>query len=311
MFKGCAVALVTPFRDGEVDYEALGKLIEIHTAAGTDAILVSGTTGESATMSHQEHKEVLSFSMQSLARLSESGKKVPFLLAGVGSNCTKEAIELTEHAKRIGAQLCLSITPYYNRPTQAGLVAHYTAIVDEVGLPLILYNVPSRTGVNLEADTVVKLSKHPLIVGVKEASGNTTQISEIIRRTSDEFLVFSGDDAMTLSVIAMGGDGVISVCANVVPRDMRELCHAALRGDFESARQIHHRVVPLIQSLFRETNPIPVKTAVNLLAGQESFAGAPCWPTVGESRLPLVPLSDSAMKHLKSAMKEYGLSFTD
>ncbi|HNT34276.1 MAG TPA: 4-hydroxy-tetrahydrodipicolinate synthase, partial [bacterium] len=257
---------------------------------------------------HQEHKDVVSFAVKHLESLSKQGKRVPFLIAGAGSNSTREAVELTAHAKKAGATVCLSITPYYNRPTQAGLFAHYTAIADEVGLPIIPYNVPSRTGVNLEADTIVRLSEHPLIVGVKEASGNTTQISEIVRRTRDDFLVFSGDDAMTLSVLAMGGDGVISVSANIAPGDMTEMCRLAMAGDFIKARRLHHKQVPLIQALFRETNPIPVKTAMNLLAGQASFSGAPCWPDVGELRSPLVPISDANLRHLKTAMREYGLS---
>ena len=308
MLKGCTVALVTPFKNDRVDYPALQGLLEVHIAAQTDAVLVCGTTGESATLSHKEHKEIMSFAA---AFMEEKRKTLrgscPKLIAGTGSNSTYEAIELTAHAKQVGIPVSLLITPYYNRPPQAGLISHYTKVAEEVGQPIILYNVPSRTGVNLEADTVVELSAIHNIVGVKEASGNTTQISEIIRQTPEDFLVLSGDDAMTLSIVSMGGHGVISVVANVVPEDMTNMVHAAARADMDTARTLHHKMVPLIRALFTETNPIPVKSALQMLKGQRTLQQGPVWPDVGDLRLPLVPASDKTMKTLKTTLQNYGI----
>lgn len=289
MLTGSMVALVTPFRKGRVDEKALRGLIEFQIRGGTSAIVPCGTTGESATLSHSEHNRVIELTVKAVRG------RVP-VIAGTGSNSTAEAIALTRHAKKVRADGALLICPYYNRPTQEGLYRHFKAIAKAVDLPLVLYNIPSRTGVNLLPATAVRLLEFPTIVAMKESSGSLQQISELIGLCGDRLTVISGDDALTLPIIALGGQGVISVAANLVPKDCAELVKAALKGDWERARRLHYRLSPLTNALFLETNPIPVKAAFELM-GRCS----------GEVRLPLCPMAEANHQKLKKAMKEYGL----
>ncbi|MFN3476795.1 MAG: 4-hydroxy-tetrahydrodipicolinate synthase [Candidatus Methylomirabilales bacterium] len=289
MFQGSLVALVTPFRDGKVDEAKLRDLVEFHIKNGTDALVPCGTTGESPTLSHEEHKRVIDIVIEKAAG------RVP-VVAGTGSNSTAEAIDLTAHAKKAGADAVLMVNPYYNKPTQRGLIEHYKAVMDAVDIPIILYNIPGRTGVNMLPETVAALAEYPNIVGIKEASGNLEQMTQIIVLCGDKITVVSGDDTLTLPLMAVGGKGVISVVANIVPKDVAEMIHAALNGDWKRAREMHLRLFPLCQAMFYETNPIPVKTAMGLL-GMIS----------PELRLPLSPMSEANVKRLKEAMKRYGL----
>ncbi|HLB95054.1 MAG TPA: 4-hydroxy-tetrahydrodipicolinate synthase [Nitrospiria bacterium] len=289
MLTGSMVALVTPFRKGRVDEKALRGLIEFQIQGGTSAIVPCGTTGESATLSHSEHNRVIELTVKAVRG------RVP-VIAGTGSNSTAEAIALTRHAKKVRADGALLICPYYNRPTQEGLYRHFKAIAKAVDLPLVLYNIPSRTGVNLLPTTAARLLEFPTIIAMKESSGSLQQISDLIGLCGDRLTVISGDDALTLPIIALGGQGVISVAANLVPKDCAELVKAALKGDGERARRLHYRLSPLTDALFLETNPIPVKAALELM-GRCS----------GEVRLPLCPMADANHERLKKAMKEYGL----
>ena len=289
MLTGSMVALVTPFRKGRVDEKALRGLIEFQIQGGTSAIVPCGTTGESATLSHSEHNRVIELTVKAVRG------RVP-VIAGTGSNSTAEAIALTRHAKKVRADGALLICPYYNRPTQEGLYRHFKAIAKAVDLPLVLYNIPSRTGVNLLPTTAARLLEFPTIIAMKESSGSLQQISDLIGLCGDRLTVISGDDALTLPIIALGGQGVISVAANLVPKDCAELVKAALKGDGERARRLHYRLSPLTDALFLETNPVPVKAALELM-GRCS----------GEVRLPLCPMADANHERLKKAMKEYGL----
>jgi len=289
MLTGSMVALVTPFRKGRVDEKAPRGLIEFQIQGGTSAIVPCGTTGESATLSHSEHNRVIELTVKAVRG------RVP-VIAGTGSNSTAEAIALTRHAKKVRADGALLICPYYNRPTQEGLYRHFKAIAKAVDLPLVLYNIPSRTGVNLLPTTAARLLEFPTIIAMKESSGSLQQISDLIGLCGDRLTVISGDDALTLPIIALGGQGVISVAANLVPKDCAELVKAALKGDGERARRLHYRLSPLTDALFLETNPIPVKAALELM-GRCS----------GEVRLPLCPMADANHERLKKAMKEYGL----
>jgi len=289
MLTGSMVALVTPFRKGRVDEKALRGLIEFQIQGGTSAIVPCGTTGESATLSHSEHNRVIELTVKAVRG------RVP-VIAGTGSNSTAEAIALTRHAKKVRADGALLICPYYNRPTQEGLYRHFKAIAKAVDLPLVLYNIPSRTGVNLLPTTAARLLEFPTIIAMKESSGSLQQISDLIGLCGDRLTVISGDDALTLPIIALGGQGVISVAANLVPKDCAELVKAALKGDGERARRLHYRLSPLTDALFLETNPIPVKAALELM-GRCS----------GEVRLPLCSMADANHERLKKAMKEYGL----
>lgn len=287
--KGAIVAIVTPFRDGKVDEKALADLIEFQISNGTDGIVPCGTTGESATLSYEEHEFVVEFTVKHVKG------RVP-VIAGTGSNSTHEAIELTKHAKKVGADAALIITPYYNKPTQEGMYRHFKAIADEVDIPIILYNVPGRTGVNLLPETVARLSKIRNIIGIKEASGSLQQISDIIRLTGNDFTVLSGDDFIVLPLLAVGGKGVISVVSNVAPADMAELCDAFFAGDLKRARDLHYKLLPLCHAMFIETNPIPVKTALGLMGKINP-----------ELRLPLCSMSEANLNKLKQIMKDYGL----
>lgn len=302
MFEGSAVALITPFRDNQIDFEAVKKLIDFHFAAQTECILVCGTTGESATLSHDEHKELIRFSSE-YVRAKRGSNRYPLLMAGTGSNNTKEALDLTHSAKNSGADLSLLISPYYNKPTQDGLLLHFQTIAREVDIPQVPYNIQGRTGVNINVETMVKLAEEKNIIGVKEASGNLTQISEICRLTPDDFTVWSGDDGLTLPILAVGGKGAISVSANIVPKDVRAMVHAYLQGDHKTALQHHFKMSELNKALFYETNPIPVKTAVNLLSKSKDYG----LPYCGHFRLPMTPMTPANEEKMKKVLREYGL----
>jgi 4-hydroxy-tetrahydrodipicolinate synthase len=289
MFSGAIVAIVTPFRNGKVDEEALRKLIEEQIAAGTDGIAPCGTTGESTTLSHEEHDRVIEITIDAVR------KRVP-VIAGTGSNSTAEALRLTRHAWEAGADAALMVCPYYNRPTQEGLYQHYKKIAEEVPIPIIIYNIASRTGVNMLPETLAKLAKIPNIVGVKEASGSLKQMSDVIHLCRPDFAVLSGDDIFTLALLAIGGKGVISVISNVAPADMAGMVDAFVAGDLQKARTLHYRMSPLIDALFIETNPIPVKAALALM-GKIDY----------ELRLPLCRMSPKNEESLKAAMQTYGL----
>ena len=289
MFKGSMVAIVTPFRDGKVDDRALGELIEWHIASGTDAIVPCGTTGEAATLSYEEHEHVVEFTIKKVAG------RVP-VIAGTGSNSTDETIMLTRHAKEAGADGALLITPYYNKPTQEGLYRHFKAVADDVDIPIVLYNVPGRTSVNMLPATAARCAQIENIVAIKEATANLQQISEIIELCGDKMAVLSGDDFTVLPTLAIGGMGVISVSANCAPSDMAALCDLFFAGDLEGARKVHYKLQPLNQAMFFETNPIPVKTALAMMG-----------KIAPEFRLPLCPMSEPNKEKLGRVLKEYGL----
>ncbi|MBC7962997.1 MAG: 4-hydroxy-tetrahydrodipicolinate synthase [Steroidobacteraceae bacterium] len=290
MFKGSIVAIVTPFKkDGAVDYEKLRELVEFQIANGTDAIVPCGTTGESSTLDYEEHDRVIEVVVEQVH------KRIP-VIAGTGSNSTREAIEMTRHAKELGADGCLLVTPYYNKPTQEGLYRHYMAVADAVDLPQILYNVPGRTGVNLLPETVARLAVHKNIVAIKEATGSLQQASEVIALCGDQIDVLSGDDFITFPMMACGAKGVISVLANIMPRTVADLVDAFVAGDFETARQLHLKTLKIGNAMFIESNPVPVKTALELM-GKAS----------ADVRLPLAPLGDASKARLTAIMKEYNL----
>ena len=289
MFTGSIVALVTPFRDGRVDEKGLRELIEYQMDNGTNGIVPCGTTGESATLSHKEHQHLVEITVDAVRKL------VP-VIAGTGSNSTEEAVGLTQHALVAGADAALMITPYYNKPTQEGLYQHFCKVASEVEIPIILYNVPSRTGVNLLPSTVARLAKIGNIVGIKEASGSLQQIIDIIALCGEDFIVLSGDDFLVLPILAVGGKGVISVVANVAPRDMAELVRAFQGGNLARAKALQYKLRPLNDAMFLETNPIPVKTALALM-GKIS----------GELRLPLCSMAEPNLNRLQATLKEYGV----
>jgi 4-hydroxy-tetrahydrodipicolinate synthase len=289
MFRGSIVAIVTPFKGGAVDEKCMAELIEFHISSGTNGIVPCGTTGESATLTHEEHERVIEFVVE------VCNKRIP-VIAGAGSNSTEEALRLTRAAKRAGADGALLITPYYNKPTQKGLLSHYEKIATEVDIPIIIYNVPGRTGVSIQPETVERLSRIDNIVGIKEASGNLDQVSKIINLCGDRITVLSGDDSLTLPILSIGGKGVISATANIVPGDFVALIDAFERGDIEEARRIHNKLFPICKAMFIETNPIPVKTALALM-GKIHL----------EFRLPLSEMKEETLEHLKKVIKEYGL----
>jgi len=289
MFYGSIVAIVTPIKNGQVDKESYKKLVEFHLENGTDGIVTCGCTGEPATLSMEEHKQLIKFTVDIV------DKKIP-VIAGTGSNNTKESLELTSFAKEVGCDGCLLITPYYNKPTQKGLYLHYKTIAESVDIPIILYNVPSRTGISISPETVAELSKIKNIVGIKEASGNFDQIYKIISLVDKDFVVLSGDDALTLPIIAVGGKGVISVAANIFPKEMSTMVKYALNGQIEKAREIHYKLYPIFKVLFIETNPIPVKTSLSLMGMIKD-----------EWRLPLTPPSDENFQKIKETLKKYGV----
>lgn len=289
MFKGSLIPIVTPFKEGKIDEEGFRDLIEFHITNGTDAIVPCGTTGESATLTHEEHEQLIDLSIEA------ANHRVP-VIAGTGSNSTAEAIKLTTYAKKTGADGALLITPYYNKPTQEGLYNHYKAIAEETDLPLILYNVPSRTGVNMLPETVARLSEMPTIVGIKEATGSLRQICDIIHLCGEKCSVFSGDDFTNYPILAVGGKGIISVTANIMPDKIAAMYDAFESGNFDKSRELHYQLLELHNSLFLETNPIPVKTALSLM-GKIS----------PEMRPPLSPMSPGNLEKLKKVMAKYKL----
>jgi len=289
MFQGSMVAIVTPFKKGAVDVEALAKLVEFHVAEGTDGVIPCGTTGESATLSHREHEQVIKIVVEAAAGRMK-------ILAGTGSNNTEEAITLTRFAKQAGADGALLITPYYNKPMPEGLYRHFEAVARAVDIPLVLYNVPGRTSLNMLPETVARCARIPGVVGIKEATASLTQVSKVIELCGPDFAVLSGDDFTVLPLLAVGGVGVISVTANVVPRDMKAMIQAFRKGDLETARKLHYKMWPINEAMFLETNPIPVKAAVALLGKIED-----------ELRLPLSPLSDTNRQKLRKVLEVYGL----
>ncbi|MDD5044908.1 MAG: 4-hydroxy-tetrahydrodipicolinate synthase [Candidatus Omnitrophica bacterium] len=300
MFKGSIVAIATPFsakggsasggKNSVIDEAAFRKLIEFQIKNGTSGIVPCGTTGESATLSFEEHDRVIELTVEQVK------KRVP-VIAGTGSNSTAEAVMLTKHAQKAGADASLQVSPYYNRPTQKGLYLHFKAVADAVNIPIILYNIASRTGVNIEPETIAKLARDcKNIVAVKEASGSLDQMSRIKALCPKEFTLLSGDDSLTLPVLAIGGTGIISVVANIAPKDVSDMVAEFEKGNIKKAEELHYKLLPLIKAVFLETNPIPVKTAMGLLGM--------CEPDL---RLPMCTMSDDNLEKLKKALKDYGL----
>jgi 4-hydroxy-tetrahydrodipicolinate synthase len=289
MFKGSIVALVTPFKGGKIDEDAYRELIEDQIEHGTSALVPCGTTGESATLTMKEHKRVIKVAIKA------ARKRIP-VIAGTGGNSTEEAIELTEYAKKMGAEATLQVTPYYNKPTQEGLYLHFKAIAKAVPLPQVLYNVPGRTSVNMLPETVAKLAELPEVVAIKEASGNIVQMAEIVRLAGDKIVLLSGDDTLTLPVLSIGGVGVISVVANIAPRDSADMVTAWEDGDPAKSRELFYKLLPLSEAMFYETNPIPVKTALALMGKVQE-----------EMRLPLCTMAQANREKLKNALQAYGL----
>lgn len=291
MIKGSLVAIVTPmFEDGRLDFARFKALIDWHVGEGTDGIVVVGTSGESPTVNFDEHKELIRLAVE------HAGGRIP-IIAGTGANSTAEAIELTESAKKAGADACLSVAPYYNKPTQEGLYRHYKAIAEAVDIPNILYNVPGRTVADIANETVLRLAQIPNVVGLKDATGNIERGSDLLRRAPKDFAIYSGDDASGLALMLLGCHGVISVTNNVAPRLMSDLCKAAFAGDLKRAREINNKLLLLHQRLFVEANPIPVKWAVAQMGLIE-----------GGIRLPLTPLSAAYHDSLREAMREAGIA---
>ena len=288
MFQGAITALVTPFHNGRVDEDAYRRLIDWQIRQGIGGIVPCGTTGESATLSHEEHARVIDIAVD------EAGGRVP-VIAGTGSNNTAEAIRLTRHAKEAGADGALLITPYYNKPSQEGLYQHYKKVAEESKFPLVLYNVPGRTGVNLLPATVARLAEIPDVVAIKEATGDMKQVSEVVECCGDRITVLSGDDFTILPLLTLGGRGVISVVSNILPADTGAMVRAHEAGDMDTARRLHFKLMPLTRALFLETNPVPVKTALSML-GRIPL----------EVRLPLVPLQDETRRRLREALVECG-----
>ena len=290
MIAGSMVALVTPMdAQGRLDWDSLTKLVDFHLQEGTNAIVAVGTTGESATLEVSEHVEVIRRVVDQVAG------RIP-VIAGTGANCTREAVELTTAAKDAGADACLLVTPYYNKPTQEGLYQHFRHIAENVAIPQILYNVPGRTACDMLPETVERLAKVANIIGIKEATGDLQRAQDILNRVSSDFLVYSGDDATAVELMLMGGKGNISVTANVAPRAMAELCAAAMRGDAATARAINERLMPLHKNLFIESNPIPVKWALHEMGLMQDGI-----------RLPLTWLSPRCHEPLRQAMRQSGV----
>ena len=288
MFSGAIVAIITPFKDGKIDEQSFRNLINFQIDAGVSGIVPCGTTGESATHTHEEHERVIDICV------AEVGGRVP-VIAGTGSNSTAEAIRLTRHAKEAGADAALLITPYYNKPTQKGLYEHYAAVAAACDIPQVLYNVPGRTGVNMSVETITALAKIDVIVGIKEASGDLVKCSYVVRDTRDDFCVLSGEDALNLPILCVGGTGAISVTANVLPGRVSAMMKAWFAGDEQTARKIHFELLEMNDAMFIETNPIPVKTALALMG------------KVGEEfKLPLCAMTEGNRKKLAQVLEKYG-----
>lgn len=288
MFSGVFTALITPFRNGEVDVEALENLVEFQIGHGVQGLVPCGTTGESPTLSEEEDRLVIETVVQT------SNGRVP-VIAGTGSNNTESAIKYTKMAEEVGADGSLQVSPYYNKPTQEGLYRHFASIAESTRLPLVLYNIPGRTSVAIDPDTIARLAEIPNIVGVKEATLSTGIASEIKRLCGDEFDLLSGDDPMTLPIMALGGSGVIAVTSNIAPGTYAEMVNALLEGDFARGRELHYQLLPLFKALFVETNPIPVKTAASLIGLCSD-----------EMRLPLLPMSGERLRGLEEALERHG-----
>ncbi len=288
-FSGSMTALITPFRDGAIDEAALEKIVDFQLANGTSALVPCGSTGESATLSHAEHIQVVE------RVVAIAGGRVP-IIAGTGSNSTSEAVELTAAAKQAGASAALLISPYYNKPTQEGIYQHYRHIAGETGMPLIVYNIPGRTGSKMEATTLARLAELDGIIGLKEATGSLDEAQEVARLCGDALEIYSGDDSLTLPLIAVGAVGVISVIANVLPAESAASVAAALGGDFAAARAQHFRMIPLMRALFAETNPIPVKAAMSMLGYCSD-----------ELRLPLLPAGEATRQGVAAEMRALGV----
>lgn len=289
-FTGSGVAIVTPFKNGQIDFDKLGELIEYHIANETDAIIVCGTTGESATMPDAEHISCVEYSVKKAAG------RIP-IIAGAGSNDTHHGVQLSIAMEKVGADALLSVTPYYNKATQKGLIKHYTAIAEAVSIPIILYNVPSRTGVNIQPETLLKLSELDNIVGIKEAGGNISQVAKIASLCGDKIAIYSGDDDMIVPVMSLGGVGVISVVANILPKETHDITALFAQGDVKGARELQLKMYDLIKALFIEVNPIPVKTAMNMLGFD-----------VGELRMPLCEMEDKNAAVLRAELEKFGLN---
>ena len=298
LFRGTGVALITPFRkDGGIDDQKVRELVEFQITNGTEAILPAGTTGESATLSHAEHHHVMELVLDARAQaLRGSNRKVP-VIVGAGSNSTYEAISLTAHAKSIGADGVLSVAPYYNKPTQEGFYQHYSAIAEAVDIPIVVYNVPGRTGSNINAETTLRMAEEiSNVVAIKEASGNVAQIMEILRCKPDDFAVYSGDDQIAFIVVSLGGDGIISVIANQAPKMFGDMVRCCLAGDLENARRLHYKLLPLMNANFIESNPIPVKASLAMMGMIEEVY-----------RLPLVSPTEATRAKLKKILNELEL----
>lgn len=289
LFKGSGVAIITPFKNDKVNFEKLGELLEWHIKEGTDAIIICGTTGEASTMTDEERLNTIEFTVNMV------NKRIP-VIAGTGTNSTYHTIKLCKEAENAGVDGLLIVNPYYNKSTQKGLIVHYNTIADRINTPIIIYNVPGRTGLNIAPVTLAELSKHPNIKGVKEASGNISQVAEIARLCPEDFAIYSGNDDMIVPLLSLGGVGVISVVANIVPKDTHEIVHSYLQKDTDKSRQLQLKMKPLIDALFIETNPIPIKKAMNLL-GMD----------VGDLRLPLIEMSEENTKILLDELDNYGL----
>ncbi len=290
VFTGAGVAIVTPmFEDGSVNYDVLGQLIEYQIENGTDAIISCGTTGESATLDNQEHCDVLSYTIKKV------NGRVP-VVAGTGSNDTRYAVELSRHAQEAGADALLMVTPYYNKTSQTGLINHYHYVADRVDVPIILYNVPSRTGCNIQPTTYVELAKHPNIVATKEASGDISSIAKTISLCGDDLAVYSGNDDQVIPILSLGGKGVISVFSNIYPQKMHQICAEFFNGNTEKSRDMMLHYLDLMNGLFCDVNPIPVKEAMNMMGYQ-----------CGPCRMPLAPMSESAKVSLAALLKKHGL----
>jgi 4-hydroxy-tetrahydrodipicolinate synthase len=289
-FQGSFVAMVTPFRNGAVDEAKLRELVEFHITNGTDGLIPCGTTGESPSLNHDEHRRVVEV-------VIEAAQGRIRVVAGTGSNSTTEAISLTKHAERAGAAGALVVNPYYNKPTQEGLYRHFRAVAESVAIPILVYNIQSRTAVNVETDTLARLVRDAKnVVGVKEASGSLDQMSQVIQACGPDFSVLSGDDNITLPLLAIGGSGVVSVIANILPRETADLVHAALDGDWKRARDLHYRLFPLARAAFLETNPIPIKEAMAMAGMIEP-----------EFRLPMCRMGDANREKLRAILKTYAL----
>ena len=288
LFKGCGTAIATPFTEDGVNFEEFKKLIEFQIEQGVDSIIVCGTTGESSTMTEEERKQTIKFAIDTVAG------RIP-VIAGTGANNTKSAIEMSKYAQSVGADGLLIVTPYYNKTTQAGLIAHYSAIAKEITLPIILYSVPSRTGVNIAPETCLELSKIENIVAIKEASGNISQIAKIASLCKDNLNIYSGNDDQIIPILSLGGLGVISVLSNIEPKFTHNMVMNFLNGNIKDAKDAQLKCLPLVEALFCEVNPIPVKEALNILGYN-----------YGIPRLPLIPLSEAGKQKLEKAMKEFG-----